>query len=479
MDHAQGCGLPTRTQWRNLLVFAGCISLNYLAAPVTYVGVLQAPLCQQLGASPTVANLPDSLFLAATLVPLIMTWISPGVGALKRNLIGCFLLAGISTLLVPLVLNSGLGNAFKVFTIITNAGILGAVIPLATAYLWEAVARGTDSNRRGTALALAFGAGPFLAFLSSLGSHLLLEGKLGPILVPFLSTPIEITRSVPDFPGNFSSVYFVAAPILAFGALLSCYLVIPTAIEAAEPKMTWQAMKAALLRFWGNPLLRTAAFVTIFMYAGIAIQSNMSLFMTPAIMSASSSGDDPAKVNQAGTANTESPKKSDDSREAGDASKKKQYEGLANALRFLAKGFTGLFLGWLLTRTNPKTCMLLTGVLYAMALFWAIGFRGNAYVYAFAIYGAGELVGVYAPNYLMAATPKRDYRWSAAIFTLLMLPSSPLGVFFGWIVQTVNGESVNAPEGYSASFAVCAVLILFGVLLAAVKLPRSPRPQDD
>ena len=38
-------------QRRNLLIFASCVALQYLAAPVIYVGITQAALLKQLGAN--------------------------------------------------------------------------------------------------------------------------------------------------------------------------------------------------------------------------------------------------------------------------------------------------------------------------------------------------------------------------------------------------------------------------------------------
>ena len=42
------CPLDQAAQTRNLLLFAACTALQYLTAPVAYVGVVQAPLCHEL-----------------------------------------------------------------------------------------------------------------------------------------------------------------------------------------------------------------------------------------------------------------------------------------------------------------------------------------------------------------------------------------------------------------------------------------------
>ena len=47
---SDGCPLGWPEQRRNLILFACCTGLQYLAAPVLYVGITQASLCDRLGA---------------------------------------------------------------------------------------------------------------------------------------------------------------------------------------------------------------------------------------------------------------------------------------------------------------------------------------------------------------------------------------------------------------------------------------------
>ncbi|MCY3778243.1 MAG: hypothetical protein OXH11_19875 [Candidatus Aminicenantes bacterium] len=51
--------------------------LIYFAAPVVYIGIVQAALCDRLGASATVANLPASTYLLGSLAPLVLSWVIP------------------------------------------------------------------------------------------------------------------------------------------------------------------------------------------------------------------------------------------------------------------------------------------------------------------------------------------------------------------------------------------------------------------
>ena len=74
---ASTCPLSRGQQTRNLLLFAACTGLQYLAAPVGYVGVTQASLCHELGASDKVANLPETAYLALTFAPVLAAWLVP------------------------------------------------------------------------------------------------------------------------------------------------------------------------------------------------------------------------------------------------------------------------------------------------------------------------------------------------------------------------------------------------------------------
>src|SRR5262245_5033910 len=73
---------------RNVVVFASCTALQYLAAPVLYVGLTQGSLLNRLEASRTVANLPETAFFVFTFTPVLLAWWLPGVKHLKRCLAG-------------------------------------------------------------------------------------------------------------------------------------------------------------------------------------------------------------------------------------------------------------------------------------------------------------------------------------------------------------------------------------------------------
>ena len=65
----QYCPLNRPAQTRNLLLFAACTGLIYLTGPISYVGVTQAALCRELGATDATANLPKTVYSATTVAP--------------------------------------------------------------------------------------------------------------------------------------------------------------------------------------------------------------------------------------------------------------------------------------------------------------------------------------------------------------------------------------------------------------------------
>src|SRR5262249_32846803 len=79
----EAAGVPTaqlltpEAERKNSSIFLVSWLLTYFAAPVLYVGVVQAALCDKLGASATTANLPASAFLFGSFVPIVLAWRIP------------------------------------------------------------------------------------------------------------------------------------------------------------------------------------------------------------------------------------------------------------------------------------------------------------------------------------------------------------------------------------------------------------------
>lgn len=497
-DASQQCPLSWPQQRWNLILFALCTGTQYLAAPILYVGVTQASLCHRLGADTRTSNLPGTLFFAMTAMPAVIAWLSPRVSSLKRNLCLCYAASAVMSATLAAVLAAPVSDQVKLAMIVLQGGVSGAVMPAAIALLWEVMGRGSDESRRGLALGLAFGAGPVLAVLGSIGQMALLGGDLDLYLVQMHFEGLP-------YPSSFIILFGAGAPIMALAATLSQFFVIsPVEHEPEREPVSSVAglllglplMLAAvaciqfsghlassgdtsqgstssafpqLLQFAGylsaigaalafiyhfrtilqQRVLLLATLVTVLVYAGNVIPSNMNLYSVEAL------GNLPEK-----------------------------YSGLQLVLRFSFKVVAGAFLGWILTRTNPRIGILATSSIFLFAMIWAMVFTGPWYLIAFGIHGAGELVGVYAPNYIVSASRKDQLRRNMAFVTMLMVPAAPAGYLYGAIVDGVKEAGWTAygmnstTLGFRLSFLVCGLFILSGIILALALLPSKPRPQS-
>ena len=490
-DSPATCALSWPEQRRNLILFAVCTGTQYLAAPVLYVGITQASLCDRLGADARTANLPGTLFFAMTAMPALFAWLSPRVSSLKRNL-GLFYGTSalmLATLTVTLALP--VSNQLKLAMIVLQGGISGAVMPAAIALLWESMGRGSDESRRGLALSMAFGAGPLLAVVGSFGQTALLGGDLFGLHFAGLSYPLNFiilfAAGVPVMAlAAIFSQFFVIAPVereqerepvsavigLLIGIPLMLAAVALIQISAVPADAAMESLRSgpgirSSLRALGTlsaigsalafvyhfrtvlqqRVLLFATLVTILVYSGNVIPSNMNLYSLEAL------GDLPEK-----------------------------YAGVQNMLRFSFKVVAGAMLGWVLTRTNPRVGILATASIFLVAQIWAMCVTGPWYLVAFGIHGAGELVGVYAPNYIVSASRADQLRRNMAFVTMLMVPAAPAGYLYGAIVDGVKQAGWTAfgmnstSLGFRLSFLVCGLLILGGIVLAVFLLPSRPRP---
>ncbi len=418
--------LSPEEQQRNLLLFGGCVGMQYLAAPVLYVGATHAVLLKELKASNVYANSPESIFMACTVVPVIVAALLPGVRWLKPLMVLSYFFAAVGTGLVALSVGLNLPGRIVGLAVLLQSVMTGLTIPLAITLVWEAMGRGVAESRRGAALALAYGGGPILAAIGSLGAQILLNGE---ILTWKLGTPLA-------FPGNYAVVFLAAVFPMLMASWLASRFVIPTVTD--QNSKSQFSLLAGARDFLSDRLLLRIAIITVLLYAGNMIIGNLANYTQDAM------GRDPKTLVM--------------------------YGGV---LRYGTKACAGLMLGWLMTRGNPRAGLLATGVMFLLAPTYALFATGFAYLATFQIYGAGELVGVYAPNYLLAASRPRDLRRNMAYSNLLMAPAALMGLVFGKVADFVGQRSDQA-TGYRASFAVCAVVMAIGLALTLIWLPRSP-----
>ncbi len=64
---------------------------------------------------------------------------------------------------------------------------------------------------------------------------------------------------------------------------------------------------------------------------------------------------------------------------------------------------------------------------------------------------------------------------------LLMGPVGQMGIIFGWIATALKpvGDSLEAKAiGFRMSFAVCILILITGIVMTLVALPKRPQPED-
>lgn len=421
------CPLPSRQQTINLLRYALHMSLIYLAAPVMYVGSLDAVLLDKLGYSNQYANLPAAAFMWTTAPFLVLfTWYFCRVRMLKPVLIGAYAtMAGAGLIVVAGLLQSE--PKWILAALVAHAMLVGWANGVANTFEWEILSRGVAEHRRGLALGLAFGAGPILAVLSSLGTQLVLDGKLGPIAV-----------AKPNYPWDFFTLLIASVLIMLVPAISATRYVIPLPSEkdevAREPLVS--GVFGGLGDFLGNRLLMltTVGFMLV-MLGNTTILPSVVLYTKQVL------GAEP-----------------------------QVYAGYQFALRFAFKMVIGLLLGWLLVRTHPRAGLLATASLSLAGVLWALLVPGKWYLVCFGILGAGELYGVYYPNYLITCSPKSRVRRNLAYSQLVALPVSLAPIVFG---------KISDHFGLTCSIELAAALLVVAILLVQLALPRRPNATGD
>jgi hypothetical protein len=425
------CPLDRHAQTRNLIVFGVNTWLFYLASPVLLVGFLHASLCSKLGASDAVANLPSSAYLIFAMMPVLIAWYFPAVAQLKRVLVVSYSLLALVGALVVASLLLPLPNGLQLAMLVLHGGVTGGALTVATMFLFEVLQLGVSETRRGPALSLGYGVGPVFAVLGSLTSQLLLSGRLGPVDLGMI-----------PYPWNFATIFAASVPAMLLAALLANrLLIIPLPVEEATRQSFWTSVFGGLADFLGNRALLITAMVGILGFAAYQIGPNMTLYT-----------------------------------EVATGTPADQYVGYQLALRFSFKVMSGLFVGWLLTRTHPKASMLATASFGLSGIAWALLVPGEWFLLGFGLLGAGELFGVYLTNYIMCCSTKAQTRRNVGFASLLLFPAAPAAWLFGSI-SDFFGEQYSRTVGFQLSFAL-AIVFLGSALLLTGLLPARPRPQE-
>jgi len=406
--------VPRHLVRRNQVSFAIIVSLIYLAAPVFYVDVVQATLCDKLGASKAVANLPSSLYMLLTIVPVFFAWLIPYMRLVRRVIVVGYAIGAVMGAIVALVLMSPATAAAKIAVVTIHAAVLGGALGTSGVFGWEILSKGMTEVDRGKIFSITYGFGPGFAVLGSLGTHALLSEN-----IPGL-----------HFPYDCAMLFGLTAPVLLVMALLArrYYVPIPAQPEHRQPFVSF--VFGGLWDFIRQRQFVVLLIAYLLWHASWYVFNNASLNLRDVL------GVEP-----------------------------KLYAGWIDALRFGGKMVAGFLLGWLVARRGAKGGAMLTTLMTTTAVLWLLGARGQVYLVTFALFGAGELAGLYYPNYLVSASEPEHVKRNVSLLGLIVaLPAAA--------IPTLHGHIADYWGFHAGFWAALAAGVLAIVLLAA--LPYRP-----
>ena len=196
--------IDDRMDRRNGSIYLASYLLSYLAAPVLWVGVVQAGLCDKLGASATVANLPTSAVFLGGVAPFFFSWLIPH-RADRKVVVWSYGLTAASAGAVSLALFLPFSAATRIAAVVGQSLIVGFTAGTSFVYTWQCLGRGTTLAGRARILGLTYTLGPLCAVAGSLGAQFVLNGGIS-----FLR-----------FPYDFAVIYLMGFPTMGIAAFLA------------------------------------------------------------------------------------------------------------------------------------------------------------------------------------------------------------------------------------------------------------------
>jgi len=398
---------------RNGWIFLGCYVLIFLAAPVLYIGVVQAALFHKLGASATVASLPLTAYQFGQFAPLVFSWLVPHRFE-RATVVAANAITALLLLLVLLCLILPAPAWLRISLIIAQGLLQGLSGSTSQVFMIQCLGRGTTLEGRARALQKTYSLGPVAAVASSLAAQTILNPGL-----PALS-----------FPYDFALIYAIAVPCIAGVALLaSRFELAPLADEPRRP--FWSFLWTGAKDYAANRSLALLWIAYLSWYCTIGGMPNFSLYTKEVL------GEDP-----------------------------KNFSGVIMALRFGCKALGGVLLGAIAVRAGLRPAAMTAAALAGAGALWAWLIPGYPYLFAFGILGAGELGGIYIPNLALSLSAIAAGPRNLAILTLATPASS--------FSPAAHGQLTDS-YGFPASFAFGALTAGLALLLMAFL--RAPRPE--
>ena len=400
-------------QRRNQVCYLIMTSLLYLAGPLLYMDVIPPILLEKLGASRTVCNLPPAVGGWLAPLPLVTAWLVPYMRWVRPVIVGCWALGALATGSVALAIISPISSRMKIAAIVLHAAVYGAAQGVAGVFTWEVLSKGMSEEARGKLFSITFLIGPGFAVLGSWAAQKL------------LGSSISWEHEFHDF----AVVYgLVALVMLLIAFVASGYHVsIPPGVE--QRQLFFPFVFGGLWDYVRQRRFYMLIITYVVCQAAWYCYTNASLNVRDAL------GIEPKSV-----------------------------AGTIQALRFGGKMIAGLLLGLLVARRGAKAGAVATTVITALAVLSLFGFKGERYLFAFALFGAGELAGLYYPNYNVSASRPQFVKRNASLFALV-------GLLIGFL-PTGHGRLADN-WGFQTSFKAALIAGLVAILLV-LALPHLP-----
>jgi hypothetical protein len=271
------------------------------------------------------------------------------------------------------------------------------------------------------------------AVAGSIGAQWILSGKLQISLTPALasasSSPSD--SQILQFPQNFALLYAATSPLMLVGALCASFYAVPRSTNGELPGVPVLAnllqTNREVLR---NQVLRRTVMAYLLLVAGSSVVTIMTLYTPQAL------GRPPEEL-----------------------------AGYQTALKFAFKMTIGLALGWLFVRTHAKMGLIIPTSMCLCGVLWVLFMPHSWFLLAFGLMGAGDLYGVYFPNYVMSGSPAHRVRHNIAYLQFMSLPVSVAPAALGAISDTY---------GQVAAFATAALSLTAALLIIIGLLPAQP-----
>jgi len=347
-------------------------------------------------------------------VLILAVWLMPGVRLVRRVVVVCYCLAGVMGMVVAASLVLPTSSTMRIGLIVAYGLVIGGSLAVAEVFTWDVLSKGMDETVRGKTLSLAFGFGPFLAVAGSIVSQVVLGEK-----VSWLT-----------YPNDYAFLFAATTPIMIGAGLIGLGYYLPPVAEPEQRAAFRSFVVGGVVEFVRQRQFILLMVAYLLFNAGWYVYTNASLNVRDAM------GLEPKTV-----------------------------AGTIQALRFGGKIVAGFLLGLLVARRGARAGAVTTGLITAAGVLWLLGVRGTPYLFAFALFGGGELAGVYYPNYCVSASDPRFVKRNTALLYLLNVPIAAAPALHGLIADYA---------GFPPSFWTGLVAVGAGILVTMALPYRSP-----